>query len=93
LLGEDEQIERARVAVVEVLDAAAAAAAAAGDLDAFVRQLRSDPCDVVSVVTAASWVSGECARAFGAALPELAWATVDEIARDRGTAKIRRKLH
>jgi len=54
------------------------------EIDAFVRQLRTDQCDVVSVVAAASWVAGERARAFSAALPEPAWATVDEIARDRG---------
>ncbi len=85
MLGDqDEQIEQARLAVVEVLDAAAAAGAGQGDLDAFVLQLRTDQCDVVSVVTAASWVAGERARTFGAALPEPAWATVDEIAGDRG---------
>ena len=86
MLGDqDEQIERARLAVVEILDAAAATGAAQDELDAFVRQLRTDQCDVVSVVAAASWVSGERARAFGSVLPEPAWATVDEIARDRGT--------
>ena len=85
MLGDqDEQIERARLAVVEVLDAAAAAGAGQDELDAFVRQLRSDQCDIVSVIAAAAWVSGERRRAFGSALPEPAWATVHEIARDRG---------
>ena len=82
MLGDqDEQIERARVAV---LDAAAAAGVGQDELDAFVRQLRSDQCDVVSVIAAASWVAGERARAVGSALPGPAWATVDDIARDRG---------
>jgi len=85
LLGDqDEQIERARLAVVEVLDAAAAAGAGQDELDAFVRQLRREQCDVVSVVAAAAWVAGERRRAFGSALPEPAWATVAEIAADRG---------
>ncbi|MEJ7785995.1 MAG: hypothetical protein WKF96_14410 [Solirubrobacteraceae bacterium] len=48
------------------------------------RQLRTDQCDVVSVVAAASWVAGERRRRFGSALPQPAWATVDEIAADRG---------
>jgi len=81
---QDEQIERARLAVVEILDTAAAAGTAHYEIDAFVRQLRSDQCDVVSVVAAVSWVAGERGRAFGSALPEPAWATVEEIARDRG---------
>jgi len=85
MLGDqDEQIERARLAVVQILDAAAAAGAGQDELDAFMRQLHTDQCDVVSVIAAASWVAGERRRTFGSALPEPAWATVDEIARDRG---------
>ena len=75
---------RERLAVVEILDTAAAAGTAHYEIDAFVRQLRSDQCDIVSVVAAVSWVAGERGRAFGSALPEPAWATVEEIARDRG---------
>lgn len=85
MLGDqDEQIEQARLAVVEVLDAAAAAGATQDELDAFVRQLRTDQCDVASVVSAARWVVRERARTFGRTLPEAAWATVEEIARDIG---------
>lgn len=85
LLGDQEkQIERTRLAVVEILDAAAAAGTSEREIDAFVRQLRSEQCDVVSVVTAAAWAAAERARAFGSALPAPAWATPDEIARDRG---------
>ena len=36
------------------------------------------------LIAAAAWVAGERACAFGSALPEPAWATVDEIAADRG---------
>ena len=85
MLGDQgEQIERARLAVVEVLDGAAAAGASQDELDTFMRQLRTEQCDVVSVVAAAAWVGTERARAFGKALPAPAWATPDEIARDRG---------
>ena len=88
MLGDqDAQIERARLAVVEILDTAAAAGTAHYEIDAFVRQLRSDQCDVVSVVAAAAWVSGERGRAFGSALPAPAWATVEEIAADRGAPR------
>jgi len=85
LLGEQRaQIERARLAVVEVLDGAAAAGASQDELDAFVRQLRAEQCDVVSVVMTAAWVAAERDRAFGSELPAPAWATTEEIARDRG---------
>ena len=88
MLGDQEaQIERARLAVVEILDDAAAAGAGLDELDTFVRKLRSDQCDVVSVVAAAAWVAGERGRAFGSALPEPAWATVEEIAADRGASR------
>lgn len=81
---QDEQIERTRLAVVEVLDAAGAAGATKDELDAFLLQLRSEQCDLVSVVAAAAWVSGERARAHPVGLPAPAWATIEEIARDRG---------
>lgn len=85
MLGDQgEQIERARLAVVEVLDGAAAAGASQDELDTFMRQLRTEQCDVVSVVAAAAWLATERARAFGMALPAPAWATPDEIAQDCG---------
>jgi len=85
MLGDQaQQIERTRLAVVEILDGAAAADASQDELDAFVRQLRTEQCDLVSVVAAAAWVSGERARAHPVGLPAPAWATIEEIARDRG---------
>ena len=85
MLGDQEQqIERTRLAVVEVLDAAAAAGASEDELDAFLLQLRTEQCDLVSVVAAAAWVCGERARAHPVGLPAPAWATTEEIAHDRG---------
>ena len=48
------------------------------------RQLRTEQCDLVSVVAAAAWVCGERTRAHPVGLPAPAWATTEEIARDRG---------
>ena len=47
------------------------------------RELRTAQCDVAAVVAAAAWVAGERERHF-AALPAPAWATLEEIAADRG---------
>ena len=74
----------ALAAHVEVLDAAAAAGASEDELDAFQLQLRTEQCDLVSVVAAAAWVCGERARAHPVGLPAPAWATTEEIAHDRG---------
>ena len=79
-----EQIERTRLAVVEVLDGAAAAGTSQDELDAFLLELRIEQCDLVSVVAAAAWVCGERASAHPVGLPAPAWATTEEIAHDRG---------
>ena len=68
------------------LDGAGAGAAGASEdeLDAFLSQLRIQQCDLVSVVAARAWIAGERARAHPVGLPAPAWATTEEIARDRG---------
>jgi hypothetical protein len=82
-----ERIEHARRAIVEVLEGARAADASEQELDAFVRQLRIEQCDLESVVAAAAWLAAErarLARQRGMTLPGPAWATACEISQDRG---------
>jgi hypothetical protein len=57
------------------------------ELDAFVRQLRIDHCDLTSVITSAAWLAVERARLAqlrSLVLPAPSWATTAEIADDRG---------
>lgn len=84
---QDDRIEQTRVAVADVLDDARAADASDDELDAFIKQLRVEHCDLVSVLTAAAWLAAERARLAqqrGLALPTASWATTAEIAEDRG---------
>jgi len=76
-----------RLAVVELLERAKAADATEEQLDAFLRELRIEQCDLLSVVDAAGWIGRErarCATSGQVALPARSWATAQEIARDRG---------
>ena len=85
--GQEDRIEQARQAVADVLDRAGAADATDEEIDAFIGQLRVEQCDLVSVLSAAAWLSAERARLAhqrGIALPGPAWATAQEIAEDRG---------
>ena len=82
--GQDRNIERARLAIVEILDGAAAAGETQDELDAFVRRLRCEQCDLAGVIAAAAWITAQRDRRHGAALPAPAWATSAEIAQDRG---------
>ncbi len=86
--GQGEEIEQSRLAVVELLDRAKAGDDATEEqLDAFLRELRIEQCDLLSVVDAAGWIARErarCATSGQAALPGRSWATAQEIARDRG---------
>lgn len=87
--GQVERIEQTRLAVAEVLEGAKAADATEQELDAFVRDLRVEQCDVATVIGAAAWVTDERARLAkrrGAMLPGPSWATAEEIARDRGVS-------
>lgn len=84
---QQEQIERTRLAVIEILDRAAAAGASERKLDAFVRQLRTEQCDIDSVVAAAARIATDRAHRaelLDLTLPAPAWATTEEIAQDRG---------
>lgn len=85
--GQGEEIEQSRLAVVELLERAKAADATEEQLDAFLRELRIEQCDLLSVVETAGWIARErarCATSGQVALPGRSWATAQEIARDRG---------
>ncbi len=85
--GHADEIEQSRLAVVELLERAKAADATEEQLDAFLRELRIEQCDLLGVVDAAGWIARErAARAMSGqvALPGRSWATVEEIACDRG---------
>ena len=85
--GQDDRIEQARRAVAEVLDGAAAADVSEEEVDLFIRQLRVEQCDLLSVLSAAAWLAAERARLAhqrDITLPQPAWATPEEIAEDRG---------
>jgi len=86
--GHGERIEQTRLAIADVLEGAKAADATEQELDAFVRDLRVEQCDVASVIAAAAWVTDErahLAERRGTTLPGPSWATA-EIARDRGVS-------
>jgi hypothetical protein len=74
-------------AVADVLDGAHAADASDEEIDAYIRQLRVEQCDLLSVLTSAAWLAAERARLAqqrNISLPAPAWATPEEIAEDRG---------
>jgi hypothetical protein len=84
--GQDERIEQTRLAVADALDGARAADASEDELDAFIKQLRAEQCDLVSVIAAAAWLAAERARLAqkrAITLPAAPWATTAEIADDR----------
>lgn len=57
------------------------------ELDAFIRARCRERCDLLSVITSTAWVAAERARLATQrrmALPGASWATIDEIASDRG---------
>jgi len=84
--GQDDRIEQTRQAVADVIDGATADASKA-EIDSFIRRLRAEHCDLISVLTAAAWLAAERARLAhhrDIRLPGPAWATPQEIADDRG---------
>lgn len=81
----EDRIEQARLAVADILDGAGAADDQ--EIDTFIRQLRIEQCDLLSVLTAAAWLAAQrarLARQRDITLPGPAWATPQEIADDRG---------
>ena len=85
--GQADRIEQTRLAVVDVLDGAGAAGVSQEQLDEFVRELRVEQCDLVSVIAGAAWVAAQRARGaerLDMTLPGPAWATTEEIAQHRG---------
>jgi hypothetical protein len=85
--GQADRIEQARRAVADVLDGAHAADASDEEIDAYIRQLRVEQCDLLSVLSTAAWLAAQRARLAhqrDIALPQPAWATPEEIAEDRG---------
>ena len=86
---QDERIDRTRRAVQEDLDGARAADATEDQLDACIAELRIEQCDLAAVVITAMWIAAERARLAqrrATPLPRPAWATVQEIADDRGVS-------
>ena len=76
-----------RQAVADVLEGASAAGASEAEIDSFIRQLRVEQCDLISVLSTAAWLAAERARLAhqrDVTLPGPAWATPQEIADDRG---------
>jgi hypothetical protein len=76
--GQADRIEQARLAVADVLDGAHAADASDEEIDAYIRQLRIEQCDLLSVLTSAAWLAAERARLAHQrhiSLPAPAWAT------------------
>lgn len=87
--GQDDRLELLRGVVVDVLNRAGAGGVTEDELDAFIRTRCRERCDLVSVITSTAWIAAERVRLAerrGMTLPGLSWATVDEIARDRGVA-------
>lgn len=71
----------------DVRNGAGAAEASEHEIDAYIRRLRADQCDLLSALTAAARLAAERARLAQQrhiTLPGPAWATPDEIADDRG---------
>ncbi len=86
---QDERIDVARRAVVEVLDGAQAAGATEEELDSYIAELRVAQCDLAAVIITAAWIAAEravLAQRRATPLPRSAWATVPEIAADRGVS-------
>lgn len=84
--GQDARIEQTRVAVADMLEGARAADASDDQLDVFIRELRVEQCDLLSVITTAQWLAAErerLAQRRGMTLPDAPWATTAEIADDR----------
>ena len=86
---QDERIDLTRRAVLEVLEGARAADAPEDELDAYIAELRVEQCDLPAVIVTAAWIAAERARLAqrrATPLPRHAWATVQEIADDRGVS-------
>ena len=86
---QDERIDATRRAVVEVLDGAQAAGATEEELNSYIAELRVAQCDLAAVVITAAWIAAEralLAQRRATPLPRSAWATVREIADDRGVS-------
>lgn len=87
--GQDERIDRTRRDVQEILDGARDADATEDDLDAYIAELRIQQCDLAAVIITAAWIAAErtrLAQRRATPLPRPAWATVQEIADDRGVS-------